>query len=172
MIKLAITVIITILYLSAIGQTGKLSLNITLTSADTSYPYFLRTQVKWGDSVVRAVEITGSGLYHFGSYKEGVYSLELYDYKSKKLTIDPINIKAGLTTIRSISYPDSCRYIYPKNYKPVCPKGHSDSIVSILYGLPTNRAMDKAKKGLIYLGGCIVSDCDPQYYCNKHKLEF
>ncbi len=42
--------------------------------------------------------------------------------------------------------------------KVVCPKCNSDKVAYILYGLPTPEAMEEAKKGKWYLGGCILGD--------------
>ena len=54
----------------------------------------------------------------------------------------------------------------------ICPHGHKDNIIPIVYGYPTERTMKKAKKGKIWLGGCVITDCDPKWYCKIHKIEF
>jgi hypothetical protein len=55
--------------------------------------------------------------------------------------------------------------------KPTCIGGHTDHIIPIVYGLPTEKTMTKAEKGLVHLGGCIVSEDDPKYYCKIHQVE-
>ena len=61
---------------------------------------------------------------------------------------------------------------YLKNRKPICPIGnHTNNIIPIVYGLPTPKTMAKAKKGLVHLGGCVLSNCDPHYYCTVHNKE-
>ena len=170
--KFTLTYIAILSCLTLFGQVGKLDIKIALINADTTYPYYLDTWVKKGDSIATRIAITGSGTYHFGNFKEGIYNLELHDHRSRRMNIDTVRIATDSITTLSISYPGLCEYIYPKNYKPVCPRGNSDSIVNIFYGFPNNKAWKKAKNGLIHLGGCIITDCDPKYYCKIHKLEF
>lgn len=55
---------------------------------------------------------------------------------------------------------------------PKCPKGNTDSIVPIVYGLPERETFEKADRGELMLGGCIVDSLSPQWYCKTHKLEF
>ena len=169
--RLTLSFIISFLSLTTLGQVGKLDIKMTLTKADTTYPYFLDTWVKKGDSIVIRIAITSSGLHHFGNFKQGVYNLELHDHRSRAMKIDSVQIIADSITTLSISYPGFCKYIYPAGYKPMCPKGHNDSIVNIMYGFASEKMVKKAKKGLIHLGGCIITDCDPKYYCTKHKIE-
>ena len=49
-----------------------------------------------------------------------------------------------------------------------CPKcQHKDSIVKIEYGYPGHEMLEKYKKDEIKLGGCMTTDVDPDYHCNK-----
>jgi hypothetical protein len=56
--------------------------------------------------------------------------------------------------------------------KKTCPRRRSKNVIPIMYGYPTSEAGDEAEKGLIKLGGCCVSDDDPQWYCKDCKKEF
>jgi hypothetical protein len=61
----------------------------------------------------------------------------------------------------------------PKKKSPEgCPKCGSLDIVPILYGLPGPEMMDSAEKGRIELGGCCVTDNDPQKRCKACGTEF
>jgi len=53
-----------------------------------------------------------------------------------------------------------------------CPRCHSSNVIPILYGMPTSEAGEESDKGLIKLGGCDVSDDDPQWYCKDCGHEF
>ncbi|MFC2165395.1 hypothetical protein ACFLT2_10430 [Acidobacteriota bacterium] len=53
-----------------------------------------------------------------------------------------------------------------------CPKCRSSNIISILYGMPTSEAAEERDKGLLKLGGCVVSDDDPQWHCKDCGYEF
>lgn len=56
-----------------------------------------------------------------------------------------------------------------KNSK--CPLCHNDSIRPIVYGHPEGDMWDKARRGEIILGGCCVSDGDPNYGCTFCRRE-
>lgn len=57
--------------------------------------------------------------------------------------------------------------------KTNCPKcGSKKDVIQIAYGYPTAQTMKEAEKGNIKLGGCCISDVDPQWYCKSCKKEF
>ena len=64
-----------------------------------------------------------------------------------------------------------CPYHYPATSRPACVGGHTDRLVPIVYGRPTPQAVRQAKQGNLVLRGCLVSDCDPRYYCPVHKRD-
>ena len=54
-----------------------------------------------------------------------------------------------------------------------CPKCGSLDVVPIFYGLPGGpEVMEAAKEGKIALGGCCVTDNDPQKRCKACGTEF
>ena len=49
-----------------------------------------------------------------------------------------------------------------------CPECHDEgSIIEIAYGYPGEEMRDKYEKGEIKLGGCLVSEDNPNWHCNK-----
>lgn len=60
----------------------------------------------------------------------------------------------------------------PKRRKKACPKCGSMDVVPILYGYPGPEMMEMANKGKIELGGCCVSNDDPQTLCKVCGTEF
>jgi len=55
---------------------------------------------------------------------------------------------------------------YTSKRKPrKCPACSSASVVSILYGMPSNEAFEKAQAGRIALGGCCITGDDPAWQC-------
>ena len=54
--------------------------------------------------------------------------------------------------------------------EPMCPENHTDSIIPIIYGLPTAEAFARADSGLVVLGGCELQDYT--YYCKIHAVNF
>lgn len=57
------------------------------------------------------------------------------------------------------------------NYK-LCPNCGSTNVLGILYGMPTHEAFLKAEAGEMKLGGCCITDCDPEYYCKECEHEW
>jgi hypothetical protein len=54
-----------------------------------------------------------------------------------------------------------------------CPKGnHTDSIIPLIYGFPTEEDFRKSDSGLVALGGCELPENPDNYYCKKHKITF
>ena len=53
-----------------------------------------------------------------------------------------------------------------------CPKCGSLDVVRILYGYPMPETFEAAERGEIALGGCCVSDDDPQRLCKACGTEF
>lgn len=56
--------------------------------------------------------------------------------------------------------------------EPQCPKGHTDEIIPIAWGKPSKEGMAKADSGLIWLGGCIMTENSPSFHCKIHDIEF
>jgi hypothetical protein len=65
-------------------------------------------------------------------------------------------------------------FTFPDCKKSVrkCPKNHSDRLIPIVYGFPSEKMMKASKKGKIILGGCVVTGCDPKWHCKKHNISF
>lgn len=54
-----------------------------------------------------------------------------------------------------------------------CPQGkHTDSIVEIIYGMPSEELFRQADSGLVALGGCELPKDPFNYYCKKHGVSF
>lgn len=67
--------------------------------------------------------------------------------------------------------PAPCPYYYPATSRPACVGGHTDRLLPILYGRPTPQTQRRARQGQVVLRGCLVSGCDPRYYCPVHKRD-
>lgn len=169
--KTGILFIVSLFSITAFGQVGKLKLSLSI-SSDTTYPYFLDIWLHKKDSLISRFTVVKNGDYIFPNLREGVYNVKLADHRARELKIDSLNIFKDSTTTLNVVYPGDCKFIYPVNYTPQCPFFHIDSIVNIIYGFPSKKMMLKSRKGRIYLGGCVITDCDPKYYCIKHKLQF
>jgi hypothetical protein len=74
--------------------------------------------------------------------------------------------KYGRTTIR----PSFIALIIwlPLTFSPIdilpIPKGGRPRLVPLVMGLPTRQTAERAQRGEVVLGGCIVSGFEPKYY--------
>lgn len=109
----------------------------------------------------------------------GNYNIRLTKYLSDTIVVThykmgtlkiPFKLKDKEKIWLDIHFPNTCKSISSTD---ICPKCKTNtSVVKILYGKPTSKAMKEAKSGKIHLGGCMINDCSPLHYCKKDKLEF
>lgn len=68
--------------------------------------------------------------------------------------------------------PDTSFYqkFYAAKQCPICLR--SKYVLPITYYLPTKKMFRKASRGKMYLGGCMVYDYSPHFYCKKDEFEF
>ena len=170
--RLFITILFTCFNFTSFCQAGKIKIDITIT--DTIKPYFLDIYTHRGKTLVSKLTVATNGSYYIKELKEGNYNFEFNSPESgaRRLIISNVSVVNDSTTLLKVVYPEPCKFIYPKGYKPLCPHNHSDKIIKIVYGFPLGETMKKAEKGLIRLGGCEVTGCDPKYYCTVHSIEF
>lgn len=111
-----------------------------------------------------------------GTDIDGNYSIEKIPFGTYYITFNSLGNKEKIvvnfkieeeTKIFNFLYPDICIAS-----EKVCPKGHDDKLIPIVYGLPGKKLLKKAEKGKVKLGGCVVSDCNPKWFCKTHDLEF
>ncbi|MGG9962913.1 hypothetical protein [Ferruginibacter sp. SUN106] len=169
--KFTFTIFFVFISLFSFSQSGKIKLDLTI--ADTNKPYSLEIYVNKKLTTIKRTTVTKSGTYTINELEEGYYNLKLFSFNStaRSLKIDSLYVNKGSAINLTVTYPLPCKYNYPKDYIPKCPYNHVDKIVRILYGKPGKEMINKAQKGEIHLGGCMVSDCDPHFYCTIHKLE-
>ena len=88
-------------------------------------------------------------------------------------TIKKIVVVDGKTTHLEILYPPICTYDKNKGDKtcPVCNK--QDQVIPIAYGLIVDTGKKSKKEEAEYFtAGCVVSGCDPHWYCKRDKKKF
>ncbi len=123
-----------------------------------------------GNEKIASIETQG-GILKFKSSETAYYTLHMERHDSLK-GIDSILVRRGQQLVVNLTIRGPCLYDHPSDYIPVCPKNHRNRIVPITYGLIFYTEKSKSKKGKFYSGGCIVTDCDPQFFCKKHKISF
>ncbi|MFO8020893.1 MAG: hypothetical protein R6U65_00395 [Perlabentimonas sp.] len=54
-----------------------------------------------------------------------------------------------------------------------CPKcNKTDMVVPIIYGYPNQILLQKSKKGIVKLGGCLSNSKNPLWYCKRDDVRF
>jgi hypothetical protein len=116
-----------------------------------------------------------NGDYIYKSLEPGCYKLVFKARGQETKTIDSIIVPNGQILQLTIRSKGPCLFDYPNDYIPTCPENHTDKIIPIAYGLIIGN-IDKDKKENsepeYFPGGCMVTGCDPRYYCTIHLREF
>ncbi len=79
----------------------------------------------------------------------------------------------GMTSERPL-LAESRRDALPMNEKrksPNCPECGSDNVTRIIFGYPSEEMAKQSERGEIVLGGCVISDDDPQWHYNDCEHE-
>ena len=92
----------------------------------------------------------------------GDFRSRIYNFKSEQ----------PADTVHRVTIPDSAYYAvyHKKKLCPICLQ--SKTVLPIEYGLPSPEMFKQAEKGKILLGGCIVYDDMPLFYCKKDDFSF
>jgi hypothetical protein len=53
-----------------------------------------------------------------------------------------------------------------------CPYGHTDSIIPVIYGYPSEEEFQKSDSGLVALGGCSLPNDPASWFCKIHQITF
>ena len=90
-------------------------------------------------------------------------------WKSKVFRFDKNNPS---NDIKKVYVPDTIFYRHYEEKKtcPICLK--SKHVIPIKYGMPTKKMFGQAKHGKFRLGGCIINEDNPKFYCKSDNFEF
>jgi hypothetical protein len=87
------------------------------------------------------------------------------------------NIEMRESDTIKIDFPYSLTCKYDKSIEnktcPICKK--QDEVIPISYGLiseESNKLLEGNNTNKYKSGGCVVSDCDPNWFCQRDKLDF
>lgn len=156
--------------LASFGQNGTLKGTIKDgLSSENSYGISIELLRKADKKFIAGAVSDSIGKFQIKNIPSETYDLKFSLVGFNEYTLSDIKIYSDSTTDLNIIFP--CPFGVVKS-KRVCPMGHKDDVVKIVYGLPSMKTLKKAEKGEIELGGCIVTDCDPIWYCKKHKIRF
>jgi hypothetical protein len=53
-----------------------------------------------------------------------------------------------------------------------CPKCGARTVIPIVYGYPAPQLWEKSLDGKVKIGGCLISDVSPNWYCTTCEHEW
>jgi hypothetical protein len=161
--KSIFTIIIFFTLSFGFSQNGELSGIITERNIEKGFPGLTVELINNG-KVIFETQTDFDGKYNFKNIPLGTYSMEISGAGMRKEAVENIEIKTQHIIINYV-YPNLC-----VANKKICPKGHSDNIIPIVYGLPTKKLIKKAENKKVILGGCALSY--EKWHCVEHNLDF
>ncbi len=113
--------------------------------------------------------------------KSGIISFELTNPKYRLCYFTWMGLKSKIfrftsieapVSIQKVFVPDTAFYrpFYEKHVCPVCLK--SKYVIPIVYGYPSPKMFKRFKKKRIMLGGCIIQEYQPEFFCRRDEFEF
>lgn len=144
-----------------------------LQKTNSSLPYSdLSACLIQQNSIVQQTGINASGDFQFTNIDEGVYSISISSYKIKDVKSPSFTLKLGDTIKIDMVYELPCPFTFSSKLTPSCFINHRKNIIPIVYGYVTSELYEKSKKGLLHIGGDMLTGCDPKYYCTIDKIAF
>ncbi len=110
------------------------------------------------------------GNYYTDNIPERKHTFYFSSREYNDTTVYNITFVKDSTTNVDILYPTYCEFSEKKSKCPICLK--KDKVIPILYGYPSEKMRQKRDKGKIRLGGCMVTNCDPKWFCTRDDQEF
>lgn len=153
------------------SQAQKTSFSGTVKDTNSSHGFAAATLLfKQGPATVTGAGTDSTGHFRVASIAPGTYEVEIQALGFRPKTVRGVVVNAASAPV-VLDFPGPCMFLYASNQRPACVGGHIDHLLPIVYGLPNKKAMARAKAGKVYLGGCQITGCDPQYYCPLHHKE-
>ena len=129
------------------------------------------------ENIKDSIQVDANFNFKFENLRSGKYyvSFSVRNYPINRSYI--FNLKDGEKINHDIELKPICPFQNSKEKTncPVCKK--DDKVIPIAYGLrvsivPKNKKNKSKAENKVYEGGCVVSDCQPNWYCERDKTEF
>ena len=109
-----------------------------------------------------------NGRFRISGLPVGRFDVRVYMMGYGDTTLTGVPVGLDSTTVMKVVLPKPCKY--ESNWKnkrcPVC--GKKNKVVPIRYGLLDLRLDYRNGEP----GGCVITDCDPTWYCRTDSLKF
>ncbi len=124
---------------------------------------------------IAAFDINNIGQVSYKGIKPGRYKLLISGRGQTSTIKDSIFVGQGQSLVLNFKINGPCLYDHPVGYIPTCPKIHTDNIIPIVYGLnatPGDTFIKNKREMKVKYAGCVVTECDPKFYCKEHDIDF
>lgn len=124
-----------------------------------------------------SIQVDENFKFKFESLRSGKYylSFSVRNYPINRNYI--FNLNDGEKLNHDIPLKPICPYQNSKEKTdcPVCKK--DDKVIPIVYGLsvsivPKDQKENSKTEAKVHNGGCVISDCQPNWYCERDKTQF
>ena len=168
MIKSIIISLFLIIPFLGFTQTGRIEGRII--NRETSKPVSFVNIYLQNTRLGAATDVDGN--FVFEKIPAGVYDIHISHIEYGDTILKSVRVVADSTIRLDFEFPLYCKYKQTINNK-TCPICHSKKqVVPIYYGLPSEGLIKLVKENKARLGGCMISNCMPHWYCLKDSLEF
>ncbi|WP_177189681.1 carboxypeptidase-like regulatory domain-containing protein [Hymenobacter actinosclerus] len=111
-----------------------------------------------------------NGSFRILNIPAGTYQLKVECIGYQDTTFQ-VNVVADEVTALNVNFPIGCHVLNHKG--KTCPYCHkSDEAIPVVYGMPDERTLRRAKAGKLKLAGCNMTGCDPKWYCKRDEKKF
>ena len=122
----------------------------------------------WIKKIKKGTTTDTEGNFKIDSVPVGLYEIQASFIGYGDSTITGINVTKDTVIKVQLVLPPAC--IYDKNIRnktcPIC--GKKDKVKPIIYGLPVG----KLDEDNYYYAGCLITFCQPHWYCKRDKYKF
>ena len=163
--KTIFTIIAFFTFLIGFSQNGDLIGHVSDRQDGANFPG-VAVELSKNGKVIYEAQTDFDGNFAIKNVEFGQYEFKLNCCGNQSLIIKEFYFST-IDKVFEFIYPSPC-----KESVKLCPENHSDNLIPIVYGLPEKKLIKASKKGKVMLGGCVITDCSPKWFCTKHKLTF
>jgi len=168
MIKSIVVFLFLIIPFLGFSQTGRIEGHII--NRNTSKPISFVNIYLQNTKIGASTDMDGN--FVLEGVPAGVYNIQISHIEYGDTILKSVQVLVDSTIRLDFEFPLFCKYKQSVNNKtcPVCHK--KNQVIPIYYGYPSESLMKLAKENKARLGGCMISNCMPHWYCLRDSLEF
>ncbi len=165
--KPLLTLVLIIVCFTGYSQTGTIKGHVY----DTVRYEWLRALIIIENDNYRADTVSClEGYYTLKNVPRGFYKLTVFVSRYRVPYLTHIWVAPDSISRLAIHFPQKCPYNSKSKFCPVCRR--KSKVVPVWYGFYSSRVYELEKNGEFKLGGCLIFECNPQWYCKRDSTYF